>query len=161
MSFVPCNIYTFRRTFTNPTAVTQLQIKAAAAKPIVILGFGAEAVSAITIPASPVVGLQLGRIPTTFGTVTAAVAGDFSAENPGEGATAVQLGTAASGHTATVEPTYGDLWPYQWNLNGAGGRIYLPEERKIIAAATGVGLKSLVAPPAGTYWYWITYAEVG
>jgi hypothetical protein len=159
VSFVPSNVYTFRRSVVNPTAVTNLQIKAAAAKPIVVLAFGVVATTANTT--NTTIAVQLGRIPTTFGTVTAAVAADITTEQPGSGTTAVQLGTAATGYTATGEPTYTDTWAYEVNVLGPLDKVYLPEERKVFAAATGVGLKTLLAPPAGTYTFYITYAEIG
>jgi hypothetical protein len=39
-------------------------------------------------------------------------------------------------------------------------RIFLPEERPVFNAATGVGLFTVVAPPAGTYEFWMTYGEI-
>lgn len=159
MSFVPGPIFTFRRSIVNPTAVTNLQIKAAAAKPIVILRYAAHATTAITTNTTWAV--QLGLIPTTFGTVTAAVAGDIAKKHAGWAATSVQLGTAATGYTATAEPTYTDTWVTESNALGAIERVYVPQEVLVVAAAAGVGLKTLLAPPAGTYVFEIDYLEVG
>lgn len=161
MSFVPMNIYTFRRSIVNPTAVTNLQIKCPAIKPIIVLAFGCHATTAVTT--NTTWALQLARIPTTFGTVTAAVvATDVDTDAPAAAAAStIVVGTTSSGYTATGEPTYTDTWTYEFNALGAADVVFIPEMRKVIAAAAGVGLKTLLAPPAGTYMYYITYGEIG
>ena len=158
MSFVPGFVYTIRKSLVNPTAVTNLQIKANATRPIVVLKFGVAPTTAITT--NTTIGVSIGRIPTTFGTVTALAAGDTHLHHPSSPATGLSYGTSATGHTATGEPTYTDTWTYGFNVLNEYQQVYLPEDRIYVAAATGVGLKTLLAPPAGTYMYWVTFVEL-
>ena len=153
------NVYTFSRSFTNPGAVTLLQIAANAARPLVPLRAWVSQHASVT---STQVAAELVR-KTAAATVTAAVAADFKKHLPTQDANCtVQLGTALSGHTATAEGTDGDDFNAEgWNI--LNGWLYLPvpEERIVVPGGGIVGLKLLVAPPAATYRAGITFVEVG
>ena len=159
MPYIIAPIYTYRRALVNPAInITQIQIKAPAARSLVIMGFGASPTTAVT--SSTTWPLQIGRIPTTFGTVTIGVAADIQQNAGSSAASTIQLGTAATGFTATAEPTYTDKWVKAANALGPLEQIYIPEQAIILAGATGVGLVPLLAPPAGTYDFWVQYCEV-
>jgi hypothetical protein len=159
MPYIIAPIYTLRKALANPAInITQLQLKGPAARSLIILGFGATPMTAVT--SSTTWPLQIGRIPTTFGTVTTSVAGDIQQNAGSSVASTIQLGTAASGFTATVEPTYTDKWVKAANALGPLEQIYIPESAIILPGATGVGLVPLLAPPAGTYDFWIQFCEV-
>jgi hypothetical protein len=156
----PGNVYTFSRALTNPTAVTQLQIATAAGKPIQILRAWFSANNAAA-PASAGVAIQLNR-KSAAATVVAAVAADIVKTNPSDGASTVQLGTALTGYTASAEGTDTDLL-YRDAFNDLNGWLYLPipEERITVTGGGFVGMKLLLAPPAGTYYAGVTFVEIG
>lgn len=160
MSFVPMPIYTLAVNITNPGAVTNLQLKAHATRPVVLLGF--RVLPRFTITSNTYVPIQIGRIPTTFGTVTALAAGDVDPHNPLFPAAGLQFGTTSTGHTATGEPTYTDIWEFGYNTAGGANIFFLPEDRKLFAAATGFGIKHAIsAPPAGSYRFEAIFGEIG
>lgn len=159
MVFIPCFKYRYQKLITNPAInITQLQLKSSTTGCLCILGFGAIPTTAVTT--STTWALQLGRIPTTFGAVTIAVAADIIKESQASPTSSVVLGTSATGSTASGEPTYTDKWVKGGNALSPIEEIYLPELRKTVQASAGVGLLSLLAPPAGTYMYWIDFAEI-
>lgn len=157
MSFVPGQIYTVRKSLVTPGAVTNLRLKAHATRPIVLLSFGYAPTTAQTV--NTTIGVQLGRIPTTFGTATDLVAGDFVPHNPNSPTTGVQVGAGLSGHTCTVEPTYTDTWTFGFNVLNEYMCKFLPEERIPFNAATGLGIKASLAL-TGTWVVWATYLEL-
>jgi hypothetical protein len=140
--------YKFVREFTNPGAITLLQIAAGTAMPFVVIRAWVTQRSSVT---STQIGAEVVR-KTAAATVTAAVAADFKKVDPGDAAASVQLGAALSGHTATVEGTDGDAMDIQ-GVNILNGYYYtpVPEERETVPGGGLVALKLLTAPPAGTY----------
>jgi hypothetical protein len=153
------NTYTVRRTFTNPGAITLLQVAANAARPVVPLRAW---VSQHAGTASTQIAAGLVK-KTAAATVTAATAADFE-KHLGVAANATfQLGTALSGHTATAEGTDGDVFNDEGLNVVGGGWVYLPlpEERVCIPAGGIFGLKLFVAPPAGTYRAGLVLLEIG
>lgn len=159
MPYILAPVYTYRRALVNPANnITQIQIKGPAARSIVVMGFGATPTTAVTT--STTWSLQLGYIPTTFGTVTIGVSTDILANSPAATASTIQLGTAATGFTATVEPTYTSKWVKGGNALSPIEQVLVPETYVLLAGATGVGLLCTPAPPAGTYDFWIQYCEI-
>src|SRR5436190_22314652 len=102
------NVYTFRRQFAAlASAVTIMQIKAAAAKPLEVLEVWFDQEGSTT---SASFGFAL-LAKSAAATVTAAVtATDFVKNMPSDATSTVQVGTAASGYLATVEGTDGDVY---------------------------------------------------
>jgi hypothetical protein len=143
----------------NPTGVTQLQIQAAAAIPIVIIRAW---VSQSTSTTSGVGRVEIVR-KTAAATVTAAViATDIRPFDPDDAASQVQVSTTATGYTATGEGTDGDVL-YQDNFNILNGWLWLPvpEERIWVKGGGIIALKYPASPPAATYDCGIIFAEVG
>jgi hypothetical protein len=94
--------YTFTKEFTNPTAVTQLQIAAGTAMPVVIMRAW---ITQRTSTTSTAVGVQLRR-KTAAATVTAAVLNtDIRRLDPGDSGSSVQLGTALYEPQPELRPT--------------------------------------------------------
>jgi hypothetical protein len=149
--------YTFRRSATVSTAITVLQIKASATRPFVILRAWASQGSSTT---SAQAAIELVR-KSGAATVTAAITADIVLLDTNDAATGVQLGTAATGYTATVEGTDGDVL-IEEGFNVLNGWLYVPvpEERILVPAAGIIALKFSIAPPSATWKYGITYAEV-
>jgi hypothetical protein len=158
VSFVPMPLYTLSVNITNPSTVTNLQIRANATRPIVIVGV--KVIPRFTLTANTWVPATIGRIPTTFATVTALAAGDTDPHHPSFAASGIQFGTTHTGHTATGAATYTDTWEVGYNTQGGLNLLFLPEDRKLIAAATGFGIIHVVAPPAGSYSFQFIYGEI-
>jgi len=151
-------VYTYRRQFVSPGAVTALQLATGATKPIAIVRAWCSQVGSTT---SAQTSIRLIR-KTAAATVTAAVGTDFVDHDLSDPAASLQVGTALTGHTATVEGTDGDIIIAE-GFNVLNGWLYLPvpEERIIVPAAGIVGVKFPVAPAAATYEIGVTFGELG
>jgi hypothetical protein len=147
--------FVFSKEFTNPTAVTQLQIAAGTAMPIVIMQAW---VTQRTSTTSTQIGVQVLR-KSAAATVTAAVAGDLRKLDPGDSATVVQLGTALTGYTATGEGTNSDI-VHEEGFNILNGFYYepQPELRPTVPGGGIIALKLLTAI-TGTVQVGFRYAE--
>ena len=153
------NVYTFSRTgMSISTAITVLQLAAAAAKPVEILrAWASQQTSTTSVQA----GITLVR-KTGAATVTIAASTDIKKANPSDGTSSVQLGTALTGYTATVEGTDGDQLIVD-GFNILSGWLYLPvpEERIVVPGGGILGLKFLTTQTAATYSVGLTYRELG
>lgn len=148
--------YTLSREVTNPTAVTQLQIAAGTAMPIVVMRAWVTQRSTTT---STAIGVELVR-KTAAATVTAAIAADIKKYDPADAASSVQLGTALSGYTATAEGTDGDAIALEaFNILNGWYFEPQPELRPTVPGGGIIALKFLTAPPNGTYEVGIAFSE--
>ena len=149
------HVYTLRNELTVSTAITVLQIAAGATCPFLILSARLTQRGSTTSAQEKIAWVRK----TAAATVTAAVVGTnlFKART-GDPTPSLQLGTALTGWTATVEGTDGDI-PVQDGFNVLNGWSYqpVPESRLFVPAAGLVGLKFLTAPASQT---WEIYAEV-
>lgn len=158
MLVVPANRADIPVVITNPGAVTNLNVQAAATKPLVIIRVKITLAQA-TIPTAANARVRLVR-KTAAPTVTAIAATSFLAKDPTE----PDLSCTA-GHTATVEGTDGDFLEEGWG--SSTGWLFdwqpTPEEYIIVPAGTanGFGIKHNVAPPAGNYAFTLTVGELG
>jgi hypothetical protein len=154
---VPTNTADIPVTITNPGAVTNLNVQAAATKPLVIIRAQIELAQA-TIPTAANARIRLVR-KTAAPTVTAIAASTFLNKDPAESDLA-----CTAGHTASAEGTDGDGRSFGWGQTTGWTFDWAPtpEEYIIIAAgvANGFGMKSEVAPPAGVYTFTLTVGEI-
>jgi hypothetical protein len=134
--------YKLVREFTNPGAVTLLQIAAGTAMPFQIIRAW---VTQRTSTTSTQIGATVVR-KTAAATVTAAVIADIKRTDPADATASVQLGTALSGYLATAEGTDGDQMDIQ-GVNILNGYYYtpLPEERERVAGGGLIAVKLLTA----------------
>jgi hypothetical protein len=148
--------YTVSQVITNPGAVTNLVLHAAATKPFVVIHCTIEpAQSALVTEAGAVIRLTRK---TAAGTYTSIAASTFLNHDPTDADAAL-----TAGHTATAEGTDGDFVPRGWNSKQGFEWLPTPEEYIVVPAgvANGFALKSNVAPPAGAYAFTITVVELG
>jgi hypothetical protein len=155
---VPARMYTISKTITNPGAVSNLVLAAAATKPFICV-HAKIALAQATIPASANANVRLIR-KTTASTITSIAASTFMNHDPSDSDASL-----TAGHTATVEGTDGDFiedgwgattgWTWEWTPT--------PEEYIMVPAAVtnGIAIKHVVAPPAGVYSFDITVHEIG
>lgn len=153
---VPSQPYTISQVITNPGAVTNLNLQAAATKPFVVIRVLIELAQA-TIPTSANARVRLVK-KTAAPTVTSIAASTFVNGNPSD-----PDASLTAGHTATVEGTDGDFVERGWRSDIGFDWAPTPEEYFMIAAGTsnGFGVKHNVAPPAGNYAFTITFHEIG
>lgn len=155
---VPARMYTISKVITNPGAVTNLNLQAAATKPFVVVHARIELGQA-TIPGSANAQVRLIR-KTAAPTVTSIAASTFLNHDPSDSDAAL-----TAGHTASAEGTDGRFIEKGWGA--ASGWIFewspTPEEYIVVPAGTGngIGIKSIVAPPAGNYTFELTVHEIG
>lgn len=105
-------------------------------------------------------GVQLARM-SAAATVTAAVLGtNVLKADPADANSAVQLGTALTGHTATTAGTQGEI-PLAEGFNTLNGWFWtpVPEERITVPAAGLIALTLHGTVPAGVYESGIVFAE--
>lgn len=148
--------YTVSQTVTNPGAVTNLVLHAAATKPFVVIRCLIEpAQAALVTEAGAVVRLVRK---TAAGTYTSIAASTFLNHDPTDADAAF-----TAGHTASAEGTDGDFVSRGWNSKVGFEWLPTPEEYIVVPAgvANGFALKSNVAPPAGIYNFLVTVAEIG
>lgn len=153
---VPARMYTVSQVITNPGAVTNLNLQAAATKPFVVVRCLIELAQA-TIPTSANARIRLVR-KTAAPTVTSIAATGFFNHDPTDADAAL-----TAGHTASAEGTDGDFVERGWRSDIGFDWAPTPEEYIVVPAGTanGFGLKSNVAPPAGNYAFTITVHEIG
>lgn len=148
--------YTVSQVITNPGAVTNLVVHAAATKPLVVVKASIELAQA-TLPTDANARVRLVR-KTAAGTYTAIAATTFLNHDPSDTDAAF-----TAGHTATAEGTDGRFIERGWNIRAGFEWLPVPEEYIIIPAgvANGFALKSNVAPPAGAYAFNLLCVELG
>lgn len=152
-------VYVFEKSLVNPTGVTQLQIQAAAAISFEIIRVW---VNQSTSTTSGQTAIQIVR-KAAAATVTAAViATNIRPLDPDDAASQVQVGTTATGFTATAEGTDGDIMVEE-GFNILNGYLYLPlpEERITVKGGGLIAIKFPSAPPAATYKIGVMFAEIG
>jgi len=147
--------YTVEALITNPGAVTNLVIHAAATKPVVLVRAKIRPAQAGLVTDAGCVCRIIRK--TAAGTYTSIAASGFFNHDGGADA------TFTAGHTASAEGTDGDFISEPWNSRQGMDWFPTPEEYIVIPAGTanGVALKSNVAPPAGIYAFTMTAAELG
>lgn len=140
---------------TVSTAITIIQIKAGAAKGLEIMR---AHVTQSTVTASTMARIQLLR-KTLAATVTSFTPLKL---DPDAVAAAAVGGTAATGITATVEGTDGDIL-HTAAFNMVSGWLYspIPEERIIVPAGGIIALKFPAAPTSATWDAQIKFRELG
>lgn len=147
--------YTVSAVITNPGAVTNLVIHAAATKPVVVIYAAIEPAQAALVTEAGVVTRIIRK--TVAGTYTSVAASTFLNHDAGPDA------TFTAGHTASAEGTETDFISRGWNSRAGFEWRPTPEEYITIPAGTanGLALKSNVAPPAGIYTFVMTAVEIG
>jgi hypothetical protein len=144
--------YTFTHVFTNPGAITLLQIVAAAAMPIRLLSASVTQSSSTT---SAQIDVKLLR-KTAAATVTAAALNtDIRRYDPGDAGSVVQLGTSLTGYLATAEGTDGEVWDEQ-GINVLNGYYWEPQPERT-GNTPGAGI---VALKLGTAFTGTLIAEI-
>lgn len=136
--------------------LTMIQVKSGATFPIELLGAG---VSFSNSEASDTAEILL-LIKSVASTVTSLTPVPL---NQGLGPVAKAVGgTAATGHTATVEGTDSTVLEAEF-INTLAGLLWkpAPEERIIIPAATIVALKSNITITSASARAWIKFRELG
>lgn len=149
---IPGNPYKITNTATHSTAITILQARAHATRPLVVVRVWLEAAATTTAAAT----IQVLR-QTTAGTMTTLSPGPLALRpnEPTAGMTA--------GHTATAEPTASDVLIHE-EFNVVNGWVWVPavEEEFIVVPAAGfLGLKFSVAPASQTWTYGMNCVEIG
>lgn len=148
--------YTISQVITNPGAVTNLAVHAAATKPFVVIRAKIEPVQATLVTDAGAVCRLVRK--TAAGTYTSIAATTFFNHDPTDADAAL-----TAGHTATAEGTDGDFITEGWNAKVGMDWFPTPEEYIMVPAgvANGFALKSNVAPPAGAYTFNMTVVELG
>jgi hypothetical protein len=149
-------MYSVSQVITNPGAVTNLNLQAAATKPLVVVRVMIELAQA-TIPTGANARVRLVR-KTAAPTVTSIAATAFLNHDPTDADASF-----TAGHTASAEGTDGDFVERGWYSSQGFDWAPTPEEYIVVAAGTsnGFGIKHNVAPPAGNYAFTITVHEIG
>jgi hypothetical protein len=140
--------YTFRAQAAFATAITILELTAAAGKPLRLIRAW---VSQVTSETSQQLGVQILRKTATItGSALAAVK-----HNQNDGAPGV-----TGKHTASGEGTDGDILLGE-GFNALNGWLYLPvpEERIYVLPAGILALKLIEAPTGGTFEVGMTVEE--
>lgn len=153
---VPARMYSISQVITNPGAVTNLNLQAAATKPFVVVRVTIELAQA-TIPTGANARVRLVR-KTAAPTVTSIAASTFLNHDPTDSDASL-----TAGHTATVEGTDGDFVERGWYSSQGFDWAPTPEEYIVVPGGTanGFGIKHNVAPPAGAYAFTVTVHEIG
>lgn len=141
------------------TAISILQLKAGVNGPIEILR---AAMTQSGLTASEQRAATLIR-KTAAATVTAASAGTHLVKNnPLNPTSDASLGTAATGHTATVEGTDGEQTSALRGFNVLNGYEWIstPAERIIVPQGGIIAIKILSAPSGGTWYPEIVFREL-
>jgi hypothetical protein len=145
------NPYKITLTATWSTAITVLQARAHATRPLVVVRAWLESAATVTASAT----IQLLR-QTTAGTMTTLSPGPLPMRPnvPTAGMTA--------GHTATAEPTASDILVTE-SFNVVNGWLWLPtpDEQIVIPAAGFLGMKFSVAPASQTWVVGMNLVEIG
>lgn len=147
--------YTVSVVITNPAAVTNLVVHAAATKPLVVIRARIAPAQASLVTEAGCVTRLVRK--TAAGTYTSIAATGFLNHD------ALADATFTAGHTASAEGTDGDFISLGWNSRQGLDWFPTPEEYVVVPAGTanGIALKSNVAPPAGAYDFSMTCVELG
>ncbi len=150
---------------TTGTAIkTMLQIATPSTRQLAILSWGYSIDAA---PATTGVGVVELIQTDVNATVTAHIASGVQPANPGETASLMTLGTAATGYTATVEgsSTATRLFDAQQILGVSNGaepnyyyRDFMPDERPLVAKSTFLRVR-VTFSAAVNMLTWITWLE--
>jgi hypothetical protein len=153
---VPSQPYTISVVITNPGAVTNLNLQAAATKPFVVIRARISLAQA-TIPTAANARVRLVR-KTAAPTVTSIAASTFVNGNASDADASL-----TAGHTASAEGTDGDFVEEGWRSDIGFDWAPTPEEYFAVPAGTsnGFGIKHNVAPPAGNYAFTLVVHEIG
>jgi hypothetical protein len=145
------NPYKITFAATWSTAITILQARAHATRPLVVVRAWLESTATVTAPGQ----IQLIR-QTTAGTMTTLSPGPLPMRPnvPTAGFTA--------GHTATAEPTAGDIIVPEF-FNVVNGWLWLPtpDEQVVIPAAGFLGMKFSAAPASQSWIAGMNLVEIG
>lgn len=144
------NVYTVRQTATIATAITAIQVVAAAAKPLVLVrAWCTESASATAAQA----GIHLCR-KSAAGTTTAVTP---VPQRPSQG-----TASFTAGHNATAEGTVTDTLDEE-GMNVVNGWLYLPTpDEQIVVPGGGILAVQFAAAPATQTWrYGMTVVEIG
>lgn len=149
------NHYSISQVITNPGAVTNLVVHAAASKPLVLIRARITPAQAALVTEAGCVTRLVRK--TAAGTYTSIAATSFLNHDNGTDA------TFTAGHTASAEGTDGDFISLGWNSRQGLDWFPTPEEYVLVPSGTanGIALKSNVAPPAGIYDFTMTCVELG
>lgn len=147
--------YTVSQVITNPGAVTNLVLHAAATKPLVLIRARITPAQSGLVTEAGVVTRLIRK--TVAGTYTSVAATGFMNHDNGADA------TFTAGHTASAEGTETDFITLGWNSRQGLDWFPTPEEYIVVPAGTanGIALKSNVAAPAGAYDFTMTAVELG
>lgn len=155
---VPTRGYVISQVITNPGAVTNLVLHAAATRPLIVIR-AKIALAQAAIPGSAHARVRLVR-KTVAGTYTSVPATGFVNQDPGDGDA-----TFTAGHTASAEGTETDFFEDGWGANTGWTWEWAPtpEEYIVVPAGTanGIAIKHNVAPPAGNYAFSFAAHEIG
>lgn len=149
----PRGIYTVPVVITNPGAVTNVQITAAATKPALLIGVHIDLAQA-TLPTDANARLRFVQKTATATGLTSVAATTFVNISGAPDA------TFTVGHTATAEGTDGDFFERGWNIRNGFEFFPSPEMYVYIPAAGMLALKHNVAPGAAVYAFELTIAEL-
>jgi len=156
------DIYTLRHTAAVSTAITLAQIHAGAAVPVEILE---ASITAVAPTSASLLLIPAFIRKSTGATVTAAVLGTHLFENQGAGAPdpSVQLGTSGTGVVASAEGVNTDVFqPAGMHpLSGGWSWVRIADGQLIIPGGGKMGLTLLQAPTNLTYYWSITFKELG
>jgi hypothetical protein len=145
------NPYKIHDSQTVATAITILQARAHATRPLVVTRLWLDCATATAATAA----IQVLR-QTTSGTMTTLSPGPLPLRPnvPTAGFTA--------GRTATVEPTASDILVME-SFNVVNGYLWLPtpDEQWVIPAAGFLGLKFSTAPASQVFTYGMHLIEIG
>lgn len=142
--------YTARQTATISTAITIIQVVAAAAKPLILIrAWVTESASATSAQA----GVEIVR-KTAAGTTTSVTP---VKHNPSAAASSF-----TAGHNATAEGTVTDVIPSE-GFNVVNGWLYLPtpDEQVIVPGGGILAVRFAAAPASQTWRYGMTVVEIG
>jgi hypothetical protein len=144
-------VYTSRQTATILTAITAIQVVAAAAKPLVLIrGWMTESASATAAQA----GIHLVR-KSAAGTAGAAV-------TPVKHNLSAAAASHTAGHQYSAEGTVTDTLDEE-GFNVVNGWLYLPtpDEQVVVPGAGILGAQFAAAPATQTWRYGLTVVEIG
>lgn len=154
---VPSRPYTLYAQITNPGAVTNFGVQAAASRALVLIRAQIEVAQA-AIPTAAGARVQLVRKTAAPTWGTAVAASTFLNRDPSDADASF-----TAGHTASANGTDGDFIERGWRTDVGFDWDPTPEEYILIPAGTanGIALKHTVAPPAGVYDFIFTVHEIG
>ncbi len=153
------DVYTVRHTAWVSTAITILQIKTGATTPAEIISWEISEAGQTT---SAQERIRLVR-KSSAATVSTAIAGtQWTKQNVGAPNPDMSFSTTATGYVASAEGTDSEIVEeVGFNVLNGFQRIYIPEERPHIQAASTVGLKFTAAPGSQQWSFAMKVRELG